>query len=102
MLTNKKMIIFNRIVLIVFPIVIVTLYFKKHQSECLFKCSNSGCTEMLGKRDMKTHETLECSWRKVNCEYCQESVIVNQKQVCNTFILAILTASNSVILNLDL
>jgi len=52
---------------------------EKHQSECLFKvvkCPNSGCTKMLSKRDMKTHETLECSWRKVNCEYCQESVIM--------------------------
>ena len=34
---------------------------------------------------MKAHETSQCSWRKVNCEYCQESVIMNQKQVCNMF-----------------
>jgi len=75
----------NRIVLIVFLIfMFTTLYFKKHRSEGLFKvvkCPNSGCSKMLSKRDMKTHETLECSWRKVNCEHCQESVIMNQKQV---------------------
>jgi len=65
---------------------------EKHQSECLFKvvkCPNSGCSKMLSKRDMKTHETLECSWRKVDCEYCQESVIMNQKQkhfdICRQF-----------------
>ncbi|XP_020612156.1 TNF receptor-associated factor 5-like [Orbicella faveolata] len=44
---------------------------------------------MLSKRDMKTHKTLECSWRKVNCEYCQESVIMNQRQghldICRKF-----------------
>ena len=82
---RRKMIKFNRIVhtvLLIFTF--VNLYFKKHQSECLFKvvkCLNSGCREVLTKRDMKTHETLECTWRKVNCEYCQESVIMNQKQV---------------------
>ena len=60
--------------------------FKKHQSECLFKvvkCPNAGCAKMLCKRDMKTHQTLKCSWRKVNCDYCEESVIMNQKQVWN-------------------
>ena len=83
----------------------INLYFKKHQSECLFKvvtCSNSGCAMMLRKRDMKTFETLQCSWRKVNCEYCQESVIMNQKQVCDRSIQSILSTSSSVILSLPL
>ncbi len=59
--------------------------FKKHQSECPFKvvkCPNSGCTEKLTKQDLKIHVTFECSWRKVNCEYCQKSFIKNKKQVC--------------------
>ena len=43
---------------------------------------------------MKTHETLECSWRKVNYEYCQELVIMNEKQVCNRFIKSIFTTLN--------
>lgn len=58
---------------------------KKHQSQCPFKvvkCPNSGCTEKLTKQDLKIHVTFECSWRKVNCEYCQESFVVNQRQVC--------------------
>ena len=78
----------------------INLCFKKHQSECLFKvvkCSNSGCAKMLSKQDMKTHETLQCSWRKVNCEYCQESVIMNQKQVWNRFIQYIFTILNYVL-----
>ena len=83
------MIKFNWIVLIVFLIfAFVNLYFKKHHSECLFKvvkCPNSGCTKVLSKQKMKLHETSFCSWRKVNCEYCQESVIMNQKQVCRLF-----------------
>ena len=81
---GEKIIKFNRIVLFFSYFYVYYLYFKKHQSECLFKvvkCPNSGCAMMLSKRDMKTHEISECSWRKVNCEYCQESVIVNQKQV---------------------
>lgn len=67
---------------------VIYLYFKNHQSGCLFKvikCPNSGCTKMLLKRDMKTHKTLQCSWRKVNCEHCQESVIMIQKQVRKYF-----------------
>ena len=79
---REKMIKFKRIVLIVFLIfMFINLYFKKHQSECLFKvvkCPNSGCSKMLSKRDMKTHETLECSWRKVDCEYCQ----MIKKKIC--------------------
>ena len=79
------MIKFKRIVFIVLLIFkFINLSLKKHQSECLFKvvkCPNAGCAKMLSKRDMKTHETLECSWRKVNCEYCQESVTMNQNQV---------------------
>ena len=58
---------------------------KKHQSECPFKvvkCPNLGCTEKLTKHDLKIHVTFECSWRKVSCEYCQESFVVNQRQVC--------------------
>ena len=77
----------------------INLYFKKHQSECLFKvvkCSNSGCAMMLSKRDMKTHETSECSWRKVNCKYCQDSVIMNQKKVCDRLIQSILSTLNSI------
>ncbi|KAL9954658.1 hypothetical protein ACROYT_G042223 [Oculina patagonica] len=65
---------------------------QKHQSGCLFKvvkCPNSGCTEKLTKQDLKIHVTFECSWRKVNCEYCQTSFIKNQKQkhfgVCQKF-----------------
>ena len=63
--------------------------FKKHQSGCLFKvikCPNSGCTKMLSKRYMKIHKTMQCSWRKVSCEHCQESVIMNQKQVRKHFL----------------
>ena len=58
---------------------------QKHQSECLLKvveCPNSGCSEKLTKQDMKTHVTSECSWRKINCEYCREPFVFNQKQVC--------------------
>nr|XP_058956232.1 TNF receptor-associated factor 2-like [Pocillopora verrucosa] len=56
---------------------------KKHQSECLLKevqCSNSGCTERLTKEDMIVHESFECSWRKINCEHCQESFVFHEKR----------------------
>ncbi|XP_066027000.1 TNF receptor-associated factor 5 [Pocillopora verrucosa] len=56
---------------------------EKHQSECLLKevqCSNSGCTERLTKEDMIVHESSECSWRKINCEHCQESFVFHEKR----------------------
>ena len=103
---RNLMIKLNRIVLVVFlTFTFVNWSLKKHQSECLFKvvkCPNAGCAKMLCKRDLKTHETLECSWRKVNCEYCEESVIMNQKQVWNKFIHYTFTTWNSVILNAPL
>ena len=46
------------------------------------QCSNSGCTERLAKKDMEVHESLECPWRKINCEHCQESFVFQEKQVC--------------------
>ncbi|XP_078350399.1 TNF receptor-associated factor 6-A-like [Oculina patagonica] len=65
---------------------------EKHQSECPFKvvkCPNSGCTEKLTKQALQGHMENECSWRKINCEYCQESFILNQKQkhfdICGKF-----------------
>ncbi|KAJ7353886.1 hypothetical protein OS493_031593 [Desmophyllum pertusum] len=65
---------------------------KKHLSGCPFKvvkCPNTGCTEKLTKQDLKIHSAFECSWRKINCEYCQESFIKKQKQkhvgVCRKF-----------------
>lgn len=65
---------------------------EKHQSECLLKvvrCPNSGCTENFTKQDMTTHAAFDCSWRKMDCKYCGETFIKNQRQehfdVCKKF-----------------
>ena len=39
-------------------------------------------TENLPQQDMSVHVAFECSWRRINCEYCQESVLSHKKQVC--------------------
>ncbi|PFX27536.1 TNF receptor-associated factor 6 [Stylophora pistillata] len=63
-----------------------------HQSECLLKvvqCPNLGCTVQVTGRNMATHVTSECSWRKINCEYCQNLLVFNQRKkhfnVCKKF-----------------
>ncbi|XP_022808113.1 TNF receptor-associated factor 5-like, partial [Stylophora pistillata] len=56
---------------------------QKHQSECPFEvveCPNTECKEKVVRRDMDNHKTKECVWRKVSCEYCQESFIMKDKQ----------------------
>ncbi|CAH3164480.1 unnamed protein product, partial [Pocillopora meandrina] len=67
-------------------------HLQKHQSACLLKevqCSNPGCAEKLPQQDMSVHVAFECSWRRINCEYCQESVLSHKKQkhfdVCQKF-----------------
>lgn len=65
----------------------MSVHIQSHQSSCSFKvvqCPNRGCKEKLTKQDLKIHVTLECSWRKISCEYCKALFIPNQKQVCDS------------------
>lgn len=57
---------------------------EKHQSGCSFKvvnCPNFGCTEKLTKQELKIHAAFECSWRKINCEYCNILFVQNVKKI---------------------
>ncbi|XP_022808111.1 TNF receptor-associated factor 4-like [Stylophora pistillata] len=58
---------------------------ESHQSECLLKvieCPNEGCKEKLTRLYMNNHKMSKCTWRKMKCEYCVESFIMRNKQVC--------------------
>lgn len=58
--------------------------FQNHQAECAYievQCPNSECTEKLLKKDMGSHVESRCLWRIIRCEYCQELLIFNNKQV---------------------
>ncbi|CAB3977826.1 E3 ubiquitin- ligase PDZRN3 [Paramuricea clavata] len=49
-----------------------------HEQTCGYApvvCSNEGCKETVNRRDKESHETEECKFRKITCEFCDEELV---------------------------
>ena len=49
-----------------------------HEQTCGYApvvCSNEGCKETVNRRDQESHETEECKFRKITCEWCDEELV---------------------------
>ena len=49
-----------------------------HEQTCGYApvvCSNEGCKETVNRRDKESHETKECKFRKITCEFCDEELV---------------------------
>ena len=50
-------------------------YIQTHQAQCKYtpvKCSNDGCQNLLSRDKFKQHLDVECLYRNIHCEYCDE------------------------------
>ena len=49
-----------------------------HVASCEFNplpCSNDQCDEIISRRDKEIHESKVCHFRRVKCDYCDETVV---------------------------
>ena len=49
-----------------------------HVASCEFSpvpCSNDQCDEIISRRDKQIHENKVCDFRRVKCDYCDETVV---------------------------
>ena len=49
-----------------------------HEQTCSYApvvCSNEDCKETVNRRDQESHETDECKFRKMTCEFCDEELV---------------------------
>ena len=62
--------------------------FQKHLETCkvgLIPCGRDECTETPKREDFKSHVEKLCKWRRINCDYCSEEIVLCKIEVSGSF-----------------